>query len=302
VPNHRSIIIASLLGVGAVIALSLFVINSLNPIKLVKTKEALYIPQIPTENNSPRSEVTDNWSLPQSSESARPLFLVLVNPSHLSTTENSQVKVNGQTATDAKVTINEKPLPISSDGSFTTYFPLAPGENEIVVTAVNNRGEENIQTAAVFTAEASNGSNLDIQSTAGIVTAISGTNYEIITTKGENASFDISALTRFISKFGGSAGGNNVSVGTEVEVISIGSQALLFRNLSENTHQAHLYGTITSLSTNDFDLTTPQSKIIKVNLSNSSYLPSFYKEGQEVWVFGEYDPRNQAISNIKEIL
>ena len=232
-PNQRSVIIAVLLGVSAVVALSLFVISSLNPIKLSPPKINLFnFPPTVLKTSPGASPSGQNWQLPTASSSAEPLFLVIIDPSNNLVTASSQIRVSGQTSTTAKLTLNEKPLATNSDGSFSAIVGLEPGENELVITARNPTGEENIQTALVMAAPEEEGRKLTVKANLGLIDNITGDNYQFVTEQGVQTEFEVNPLTKYLRKYGATITKEDILPGHEVEAVTIGQEALLIRDLS----------------------------------------------------------------------
>lgn len=237
-PNQRSLIIGVVMGLLAVVALSLFVINSFNPLKIsLPTSSIFNFPPTKLETTLQASPSGDDWTMPQTSVSAQPLFLVIINPSNNLVTAQQQIKLNGQTAVGAKLSLNEQALTTNPDGSFSAIMSLQPGENEIIVAARNDKNEENIQTALVLAAPEAEGKTLEVKSLIGVVSAITGNNYQLTTDKGFQTEFEVNPLTRYLRLYGGQISKESVLTGHAVEVVGVGTEALLIRDLSLKEHK-----------------------------------------------------------------
>lgn len=230
--NQRSVVIGVILGLTAVVALSLSVIASLNPIKVsLPTTSLLKFPPS-TVSTTPEASPSPGWEVPQASSAAGELFLVIIDPSNNLVTTSQQIRLNGQTAITAKLSFNEQALPLNPDGSFSTLINLAPGENEIVIAARNNQGKENIQTALVLVAPEEDGKKLEIKSAVGIVGSITGSNYQFVTEQGVQTEFEVNPLTRYLRKYGGIITKEEILPGHVLEAVTVGQEALLIRDLS----------------------------------------------------------------------
>lgn len=60
-----------------------------------------------------------------------------------------QIIVKGETASEAKLSINGRMTPVSSDGKFQFIFRLQPGENKITATSVDPAGNKTEATVVV---------------------------------------------------------------------------------------------------------------------------------------------------------
>lgn len=295
-PSRRSVIIATIIGLGALVALSLFVINSLVPIKLTRPASPLLnLPPSVTQTSPAAVLKSDSWQMPQSSSSAEALFLVIVNPGNNLVTPDAQIKVSGQTSTNTKLTLNERILPTNPDGSFSAISALVPGENEFVIAAYDDKGNEKVETVLVLNADAQEGSKLAVTSTLGVITATSGNNFTIATSKGEALSTEVSGITKFLRKYGGEITRDRFVVGNEVEIVGVGNEALLLRNLSETTHNAYVSGRVIKVTGTDLVVNTIDGKAVTVVLTGD-FNP---KVGDVIYAFGLYDPRSGRVTNIK---
>lgn len=298
VPNQRSIIVGVLLGLIAIVALSLFVISTLNPIKLAAPKiNLLNFPPTVLKTAPVATSSSTDWQLPVASPSAEQLFLVIINPSNNLVTSSNQIKVSGQTATNAKITLNEQPLAINSDGSYQAMAGLAPGENEFVITAANEQGAENIQTALVLSSPNQEGTNLQVASTLGVVSKITGDNYQITTDKGVATEFEVNPLTKYLRKYGAESTKESILEGQEVEVVGVGTEALLVRNLSLNEHTGYLSGTI-STNSGTTNLTTDAGQ--EFFFAPGAFNQSAVKNGQKVYLLADFDPHSQRINRVTQ--
>lgn len=79
-------------------------------------------------------------STPSSEVSSLPLSLE--QPGENSIFNTPLARVRGRTLPDTIVDINEKPVDVFADGTFSLLLQLNPGLNAIVVSAVDNKGNE----------------------------------------------------------------------------------------------------------------------------------------------------------------
>ena len=301
-PSRRSIIIATIIGVSALVALSLFVINSLVPIKLTKPAfPLLNLPESVVKTSPQASGSGDTWKLPEASPSGESLFLVIVNPGSGLVSPATQIKVSGQTSTTAKLTLNERILTPNPDGSFSIIAALTPGENEFVVTAYNKEGEEKTETSLVLNAMEEEGSKLTIVSSTGVITAVNGNNFSLATSRGETLSTEVSGITKFLRKYGAEIGKDTFVIGNEIEVVGVGNEALLFRNLSETTHNAYVTGQVTKVTGTDLIINTLDGKAVTVVLAGAASATFSPKVGDTIYVFGLYDPRSGRVTGVKTL-
>lgn len=70
-----------------------------------------------------------------------PPTLVLESPKESQVVGNGYVDVFGITDSDAKVTVNDQPVEVSSDGKFSVNLEVVPSTHEIRVTASSRSGK-----------------------------------------------------------------------------------------------------------------------------------------------------------------
>jgi len=297
-PSQKSLIIAISLGIAGVLAVSLFIINSFIPIKLVKEPISIKLSSNSIESQSNNDDLTkDDWTMPVATNSARPLFLVLINPGEFQTSENTQVQVNGQTTGDAKVRINERSVNVTSDGSFNAVATLKPGLNQIIVTAVSPTGEEKMQIAEVLTASGDLASQIKVTTTEGILTDIEGTTLKIKTSAGLESSFSFDKITRFYRKYGEEIAFDKISTGDTLTISGVNDQALAIRDLSNVTHIADLAGVVTKFENKIVTLNSN----LTVDVSKLAVNVAMYPPNTKVWVTGLLDPRSGKVTGLTEI-
>jgi cytoskeletal protein RodZ len=71
-------------------------------------------------------------------------MLIINSPAKNAVVNQEQVEVMGQTSPDAAIIINNQPVNINENGSFSVKITLTPGLNTITVTATNKFGRQSI--------------------------------------------------------------------------------------------------------------------------------------------------------------
>ncbi len=298
-PSQKSFVIAILIGAAGIMAVSLFVISSFTPIKLVKDRPLIPLPNNVADTQNGFNEASESapWTPPVATNSARPLFLVLINPNEFQTSENMQLRINGQTSSDARVRVNERSLIVSGDGSFNGVATLKPGLNLLIVTAVNPFGEEKTQTASVLTASNDLASQIQITTTEGILTDIEGTTLKIKTSAGLESSFSFDNITHFYRKYGEEITFDKIVVGNTLVISGVNDMALAIRDLNNTTHVTDLAGIVAKF---EGKLMTLSSNVV-IDTSKLAVNIPMYPPNTKVWVAGLFDPRSGKISNPTEI-
>ena len=72
--------------------------------------------------------------------------LVIYEPAPNTVVERSEVTVKGQTEKDARLSINNQPVFVGSEGEFTENLVLQPGINTITLVAVSRLEKERVET------------------------------------------------------------------------------------------------------------------------------------------------------------
>ena len=75
--------------------------------------------------------------------------LVITEPQNGATIEASEIIVLGKTDKDARITINNQPVLVGSDGEFSDKLLLQPGLNTVAVVAVNRFNKEKTETLSL---------------------------------------------------------------------------------------------------------------------------------------------------------
>jgi hypothetical protein len=75
--------------------------------------------------------------------------LVILEPGESAIVEMSEVVVRGKTDKGARVSINNQPVFVASEGDFTDKLTLQPGLNTIAIVAVNRFDKEKSETLSV---------------------------------------------------------------------------------------------------------------------------------------------------------
>lgn len=75
--------------------------------------------------------------------------LVILEPANSAVVETSEVTVHGKTDKGARVSINNQPVFVASEGEFTDKLILQPGLNTITVVAVNRFDKEKSETLSL---------------------------------------------------------------------------------------------------------------------------------------------------------
>lgn len=296
--NKHSIFVAVILAIIAVIALSLFVINSLNPIKINLNTKSLNLPQ--AKEASVSAPVGNNaWQTPTATTSAQPLFLVLINPTDKLVTTNMQEPLRGQTTSDAKVFLNEQEITIADDGSFNIIAPLKIGPNELVVTAIDQENIEKIETTFVLATPADLGS-ITIDTFQGIVSEIQGKSVTVTTTKGESKVFNINTFTKIVRKYGADLTTLDIVTGHEVEINAIGADAYAIRDLTNTIRTTSLSGVVTAISSGVLSFTLTTGPVVSIDQKSNS-LTTNLKINDNLSLTGLYDERNKTLSLITSV-
>lgn len=76
--------------------------------------------------------------------------LEVSQPAHGMSTAEPAVSVSGVSSEQAQVFVNDSSVPLNPDGSFSTQVILAPGLNDIRITAINSFGREANQNRTVI--------------------------------------------------------------------------------------------------------------------------------------------------------
>jgi cytoskeletal protein RodZ len=82
-------------------------------------------------------------------KNANPPKLEVTQPTSESTTQDSQVVVEGNTTKDSKVKVNGQDVTVSTNGNFAAEVPLNEGDNSIGVVAENGAGKKSEVTLKV---------------------------------------------------------------------------------------------------------------------------------------------------------
>lgn len=101
----------------------------------------------PTEV-TPKTEATPTL-LPTEGR-PQPFFLELVSPNEGTTVNVGRIEVAGRTNPDSEVFVNEEQLTLDQNGNFRKEVILEEGENYILVTAGNERGDKEIERVVYF--------------------------------------------------------------------------------------------------------------------------------------------------------
>jgi cytoskeletal protein RodZ len=83
-----------------------------------------------------------------------PPKLEVTQPTNESTTQDSQIVVEGNTTKDSKVKVNGQDVTVSTNGNFAAEVPLNDGDNSIGVVAENGAGKKSEVTLKVTRAGA----------------------------------------------------------------------------------------------------------------------------------------------------
>lgn len=294
--SKHAMIIATILAIVAAIALSLFVINTLNPIKINIQSKSLNLPQAKQASGPAATKADQPWQTPEATTSAQPLFLVLINPTDKLITTNMQEPLRGQTTSGAKVLLNEKEVTIADDGSFNMIAPLKIGPNELVVTALDNSNNEKIESAYVLAAPADLG-NITIDTFQGIVSEIQAKTITVTTTKGESKVFNINTFTKLIRKYGSDINIVDLTTGHEVEVAAIGGDAYAIRDLTNTTRNTYLSGSVSAITGKALSFTLINNLTIIVDTTSSTLIQNL-KVNDKVRLQGLYDERNKTMTAV----
>lgn len=80
----------------------------------------------------------------------RPPKLEISSPSSEQTTDQSFIDINGETAKNSTVTINDQTVIINSDGSFKQTVNLTDGLNKFVITAKKEHSQAAVKTLTIL--------------------------------------------------------------------------------------------------------------------------------------------------------
>lgn len=89
------------------------------------------------------------YALWQSWQLVKPPQLSIVEPPRDLITTESSIKLKGRTSADANLYLNDQPVLVEADGSFTIDLPLRSGLNEINLVSINSFGRRAEATRSV---------------------------------------------------------------------------------------------------------------------------------------------------------
>lgn len=75
--------------------------------------------------------------------------LVILSPTAGAVVETSEITVTGKTDKDARVSINNQPVFVGSDGEFSDKLILQPGMNTVTVVTINSFNKEKSETLLI---------------------------------------------------------------------------------------------------------------------------------------------------------
>ena len=68
--------------------------------------------------------------------------LSISSPQNKAVVSSSNISVKGKTSPDSTVFVNDQPVSVADDGSFTKDMNVFPGDNKIIIRSVNRFGRE----------------------------------------------------------------------------------------------------------------------------------------------------------------
>ncbi len=283
-----------------------------------------------TSTISKIAAIVDKSSSPPPTPTATPsaLLIEVITPKTGGNLKTPTTLVSGKTTPGAFLTLNDRQLAATSDGTFKLSLPLEKGLNPLLFSAATLTGQF-AETEVIISflpepsADTSSPSSVvaDLSETLlqGKVSTVTPTSLEILSS-GTTYQVDTSSSTKFLHRWGAKATRSTILVGNEVAVYGeftssekLHLKAAVVRNLSSRLTPRLLVGKIDAVDADGFlvSVSSPDYSPLAVTLNSStSYLNrrgqplslSSYRAGDSLILWGLWDASAKTLTSVGEAL